>query len=356
MLECLKGDKIMFIFEIEILIDKCFFKEIRKEKIYYYKEFYDSITFSENRILITGNRSNRINIHTAFESKNSNYLYEMTLALIYTYFLYNNFEVLKIKISTKHRSKSDEEIKELDITQRFTKKLDQLHLLEEKSLQRLFDPTSKSKRLIIALSHLTLGLSTENQSSAFDNLWKCFNVLMREVTNKSKDSEMLKDLKIKIENSPEKFPKSIQFANNLTKDELEVIAINELIENIYPNIKKEKKFLEMKKHMLLAFEDSRICELLIGRINRKKKDFTLYDPNNEIRALLDKRVLTRTKNNTDIIRLLILKYAYYLRCKYFHGEKSPQNFLMLNFDTNQLDFIHEPLLNIIYDVIQSELL
>ncbi|MGI6687428.1 MAG: hypothetical protein ACOX6Y_03540 [Christensenellales bacterium] len=46
---------------------------------------------------------------------------------------------------------------------------------------------------------------------------------------------------------------------------------------------------------------------------------------------------------TDIVRLVILKYAYHLRCKRFHAEKLPTNFLINNRNLSELEHVVYPL-------------
>ena len=74
-----------------------------------------------------------------------------------------------------------------------------------------------------------------------------------------------------------------------------------------------------------------------------------------IKGYIDSEIKKKNKKNTDVIRFIILKYGYYLRCKFFHGEQIPANFLIFNANLLELDRITEPLQLVCVDLLEKKL-
>jgi len=87
----------------------------------------------------------------------------------------------------------------------------------------------------------------------------------------------------------------------------------------------------------------------------KKVDLTTGKEYSKIELHYNQCITTHIKKDSDVIRILILKHAYYLRCKYFHAEKIPTNFLINNSNQIELNRITEPLRLICKDLIENKL-
>lgn len=270
---------------------------------------------------------------------------------MYTYFVNNSFTINSISINCSDKTY---ELPTENIQQRFKKTLDQNEILACDTLHSLFENAGISHKLNTALSYLVIGLETNENVGSFDNLWRSFNGLAKMATSKSKDSEVLRELRDVIEQKYDEFELLNEFAGKLTTDYLEKRYISEYIKNEYKDIKNLCGFNRMKEHMLLSFTDFRVCTVIIQRMNCKKRELKLYDPNNNIDKELDKRILNRNVDNFDVVRLLILKYSYFLRCKYFHGEKIPENFLVNTIESKELTYMSIPLKLMIFDILNTK--
>lgn len=125
-----------------------------------------------------------------------------------------------------------------------------------------------------------------------------------------------------------------------------------MICNNYPKDKTKGLY-----EFLKSFTDYRIVKVLSENLSCKKNELNSINKFEEICEYYSKLLkygCTKT-NDIDVIRFVILKYAYYLRCKYFHAEKIPANFLIENMSQNELNKITEPLSIICYDLFINRL-
>lgn len=338
----------MGLFKIEINISENLFEnELNKEIIYYSrngKDFTDNISFNMNKIIITGTRSKQIKIDNLLESVNSTYYYNIIKALLYTYFEKDKFQVESIKIYIDKVEQKG--YKKTEIIQEFN--YERLIYINS---EKLFGDKKTSDTAMNALMNLTL--SFRKKDLQFDFSWKCFNTLIREVFEESDDFEMLKKLRLDLEENYSDYPNISSFIPNMDATYMSTCHLNAMICNNFPkgNIKKQSKLEEFFKE----FTDYRVAEVLKEKMKCKIKDLNTIGKYADVESFYSQHIDQKTENEIDIIRLVILKYAYYLRCKYFHGEKIPSTFLLVNHNQEELNRISIPVRILCKDLIENKL-
>lgn len=168
-----------------------------------------------------------------------------------------------------------------------------------------------------------------------------------------KEFEMLKSLRADIENNSSNYERSLKKAENVTQEELSKRWINSMINNNIAKVSKNESIKAVK--LLLSFEDERVNKLMLEKMNCKKKVLQKDNKFEFIQSELTKKADKKFKNNSDVIRLLILKYAYYLRNKYFHAERIPAIFLIETSNKKELEYMSEFILAINLDLISNKL-
>lgn len=202
-----------------------------------------------------------------------------------------------------------------------------------------------------ALMNLTL--SFRKKDLQFDFTWKCFNTLIREVFEESEDFKMLKKLRLDLEKNYTDYTSISAFIPNMDVTYMSTCHLNAMICNNFPkgNIKKQNKLEEFFKE----FTDYRVAEVLKEKMKCKTKDLNTIGKYADVESFYSQHIAQKTENEIDIIRLVILKYAYYLRCKYFHGEKIPSTFLLVNHNQEELNRISIPVRILCKDLIEHKL-
>lgn len=322
-------------FLIEVVTNKVYYnKKLEKEMPYFTNSegevYYDKVIFNKNKISIIGTRTTMNSPEKMLETINSTHYIVLLKSLIFVFFTKGSFTVEKIEI--KVNDINPFEYKNDKLIQNFTD-LGDLELLSEDSLSLIFKHLKKSDILLSCLMNIIL--STHFKEHRFEYLWKCFNIIYRELSGKQKDFEGLICIRKKLEEEPEKFMNTIALSDKVTVEDLSDRRIIAMINNNYPKGSNNEKNNVI--NFLNEFEDSRVNKILLEKMECKKK--VLDDKYNHVRENLELKIDKNEKNNIDIIRFLVLKYSYFLRNKYFHGEKFPLFTLIKNTNHADIDYI-----------------
>lgn len=301
-------------------------------------EYYDSVSINKNMITISGSRTKNSYNMDILETVNSTFYLSMTKALLYTYFSYGEFEINSIVVDQNNKELI--RYNKTDISQVFS-----APRLLDINCDKLFEAKTVSDHIANALMNLTMGFN--NKDLLFDYTWKCFNVLIRSIFGKKTDFEMLKALRVDIESNSSVYTNILSFMDTCTDDYISKCRINSMICNNYPK-GSTKGLIDFLK----SFDDSRVIRILQEKIKCKTQDLKSINKLDEILSYYSIKLATPCKKDSDLVRFIILKYCYFLRCKYFHGEKMPSNFIIKNMNFGELERMTEPLLLICKDLIE----
>lgn len=334
-------------YKINVKISDNTFENEEKEICYYENKtnsYSDSVLINNQDVIISGTRNSKINSDNILETQKNTQYKALIKALIYLYFKYGSFNIENIEVISNNT-----EIKSVPLSsQLFARELPSEY--ENISTNGLFKDVETSDIVMNSLMHIVLSIQSEN-GNEFENLWKCFNILIRERNQQSREAnehKRLVYLKEDIIQNLDLYPKVLEYASRVTFDDIDRLWIAQMITN---NINTNKNAEKRVRDLVDSFEDERILKVLINKIECKKQCFKdpIEDYRNEIRL----KIREHKKNDVDIVRLLILKYAYFLRNKFFHAERWPAYFLITNDNLRELTKISEPLKYICIDLINQ---
>lgn len=331
-------------FKIEILLNTNLFTTHLEKKIVYFSKnninYEDKINFDEKTIILSGSRTKHINNANILETVNSSYFACLTKALLFAYFDKASFEIKSITIY-------------IDNSKKKTYKINEIHQVFKKdtlikiNTDKLFSNKNISDTIMVSLMYLTLSFNYSDLR--FDYTWKCFNSLIRDIFNKKQDFDMLKELRYDLEKNPTFYPNILSWSRGIECHYLDQCFLNAMICNNYP-----KGTTNGLANFCKDFQDTRVLTTLKEKIKCKKDDLISNNEYDNINEYFDTEISKKITKDTDIVRLIILKYAYYLRCKYFHAEKSPSMFLIENMNNAELLRISNPLSRICKDLIENK--
>lgn len=332
-------------FKIIVDIDRDLFDETLDKKLIYYsnqnQEYYDSVIYSKNIIKIYGNRSKTIDNIRLLETMNSTYYSDLVKALLFAYFKKRPFIINNVKVYIEEDLVN--EYSKSDINQVFSNEK-----LIEIETDILFKETKASYVAMNSLMHLTM--SFKYQDLRFDYTWKAFNRLISYFFNKNTDFCMLQELRKDLESNQNSYTNIINFSKGLDYEYLNTCFFKGMIYNNFPS-KKTKAFVEF----LEGFDDYRVIKVLMDMIEYKINDLKDINEYENIKNDYINKLESPYQKDTDVVRILILKYAYYLRCKFFHAEKLPSNFIINNVHQIELCRISHPLSLICKDLLENKL-
>lgn len=165
----------------------------------------------------------------------------------------------------------------------------------------------------IALSYWLKGIASKEKYYKFDHLWRAYNRLFMYQGNTSKEVDCMSKMRIFIINNKNLFTNTLKITNAYTNNELRDFRWRSLILNDYATSKKTKAFHDF----ILRYHDIRIMKLF-NEILPYRIDF--LNQENLFRNVQTHISSNTTLHDVELIPLLSIKYAYFVRNKMFHGE------------------------------------
>jgi len=316
--------------------------------------FTDQVDIYQDEILISGNRSNIINLDEIFYNHNSSFYNQILKTLVYYYAL--NFSVPKITEIVVSRSGQlkildKKTLITKDILQPVTNNILSKASFDPRKIEVIFEETEKGKSLLIALSYWIKAMSSMEPVFTFERLWRGFNKLYSFVGQPGNENERHRHLRTFTIANPQILKYSAKEIHKYTDRTLRnSFRWRGLILNDYATQNKTEAF----KEFVLRYTDERVMkliqEILPYRQEYLMKANILQSVTNHIATNLTAPI----KSDAELISLLCIKYMYFVRNKSFHGEKIDGAFrLVENKETKELEKLNKLLSSYIIDLINS---
>lgn len=143
------------------------------------------------------------------------------------------------------------------------------------------------------------------------------------------------------------FTNTLAITNSYTHSELRSFRWRNLILNDYTTLNKTRAFHDF----ILRYQDKRIMdlfdEILPYRIDFLNRENLLGSVQSHISS-------NRGRNDIELIPLLSIKYAYFVRNKMFHGEIPDSTFKIYNNDEDiEIDRLNDILSSLIFELLNN---
>ena len=215
-------------------------------------------------------------------------------------------------------------------------------------LDILLEETPKGQTLRIAMSYWLKGIASDDVYYKFDHLWRAFNRLFMYQGNHPKEFECMRAIRNLIIGNAANFPRSIAITNNYTKSELHSYRWSRMILNDYDTRAKNQALVDF----VFRYHDERIMELFKEKLVCRR-EFLHNDPRG-LETVIDNYLNQNSGVRVDVelVTILTIKYAYFVRNKMFHGEVIDRTFRVRE---NNLD-VEMRNLNELLEVLVMELM
>lgn len=280
---------------------------------------FDYMDISDGIILITGHRSSAVGLEQILFNPSSTLYFQIIKALSF-YYLCSGSPITLCKMELLSDIGSTET--ETDFLQPFKKKLEAHQIMTVSQMQKLF---LFERKVQLFLTSLTYYIKA-TQDSSFELYWRSFNSLYSIISPSDKDFDKLCNIRLFVEQNRINFSSTLTYISSDTAQDIRKLRIREYILNNWPStsLNQTKSYVETIKR----FSDMRIISVfkdtLPYRIDAVKKHGLDGDINHHIAQC-------QALNQTDDVELLcfyVLKYAYFIRNKYFHAEKAQPFFIL----------------------------
>lgn len=278
----------------------------------------DHIVITKKRIIIEAERGNKHTANNVLTNTNSTLYTQLLKAIVYVYMTEGHaFSIGTVVVDVNGETKS---YSTEDILNPCPNDLDERFVLDKNKSQKVFDYIESNTNLLIAYICYIKGI----QNQDFDWLWKAFNSIYSIISHRDKEFEKLCDVKRFIVANWSDMARTNIYMDKEDEKTLRSLRIRQFVLNDFENQSKTQAYADM----VLSFEDYRMA-LLFNEIMPYRKDNLinkgLY---NDVNRHIQNQISVRNKTNSDLARFYVLKYSYFLRNKYFHGEKSAPVFVL----------------------------
>ena len=222
-------------------------------------------------------------------------------------------------------------------------------------LQALLDDSPKSDAIRIAMSYWLKGIAMTDEYNKFDRLWRAFNRLYKYQIDKEKENECLIGIRAFLLNNERYFPLSKAIVNALTEHQLHNgFRWQPMILNDYKKRTKNEALVSFVER----YHDARVMKLLNEKLQCRRVFLNDLEPgkttnyNDRVNAHI--RNNTATRNDMELVTLLSIKYAYYIRNKNFHGEVADGTFKVVKDNlTMEMQQLNQLLEILVFELISN---
>ncbi len=223
-------------------------------------------------------------------------------------------------------------------------------IFDKEVLKEVFKESERGNAYRIALSYWLKGIASSERYYKFDHFWRAFNRLYLYHANKEKDSEGMQYMRQYIIDNPELFPLTLSITNSYSLIDLRRFRWRSLILNDYSTFNKTKSF----RDFVLRYNDERIMNLFKDILPYREEFLRNAGLYNDVVSHINQHSI---KKNEELITLLSIKYAYFVRNKMFHGEIPDSTFKIHDdYVDNEIDNLNIILSTLIYEIINGNIL
>lgn len=288
----------------------------------------DVFKFKPTKIVIECNRSKKYTKEQIFQHANNSIYHQIQKALVaYVVNNVSNARISKILISRKLPVKGMKN----DFYQKYSYSSQPIPMIKSSQIrfnpnitQLILEENEKSHELRTTLLHWFLGnINSTDCYSCFEHFWRSFERAAMYHNNNlpqadKKEFVAMRNMRTFILNHTILFTYANSIAQDVKYDQVRLFKWREFLLSEY-NQPTQNCCQNYIDHFITPNNDERILQLerdTMVYLKKKLDTFNLYTT--AINIINSKN--QNYRSNFELLSVLICKYAYYYRCKLFHGE------------------------------------
>lgn len=316
-------------------------------------DYEDTFRFEHDSFTLTAQRS-RKHDDNAILSNSANIINAQILkGLLFYYSLANDFPRIKSVsiVSDTEKQEENEARRYVKAGEEFLQPITDTGVKPWSFLRDditvLFEESDKGSAIRIALSYWLKAVASKERYYKFDHLWRAYNRLFRYQGNQSKESDNMKEMRQWVLGNSGSFTNTISITNSYTSGVLRSFRWRKMILNDYDTESKTKVFVDF----VTRHHDVRIMDLLNEMLPYREEYLKNANLLNGVKAHI---AANRNHHDAELVTLLSLKYAYFVRNKMFHGEIPDSTFKMHKDEIDtEIDRLNEILTSLVFEIIKN---
>lgn len=315
------------------------------------KDNEDSFHFFSKSFKLIASRSKSYKDGTILSNNGNSINKQLLKGLLYYYSIATSFpKISKVSIIRKRAKSADFNytIDCANIIQPIIPDNNNPFIFDKEVLKEIFNESERGDAYRIALSYWLKGIASSERYYKFDHFWRAFNRLyLYHDANAVNDTDARRHMRRCIIDNPRIFPLTLRM---ITPIDLRKFRWRSLILNDYDTFSKTAAF----KDFVLRHNDERIMNLFKEILPYREeylKNANLYD---DVVSHINQ---APTRKDGELITLLSIKYAYFVRNKMFHGEIPDSTFKIHDDHIDyEIDNLNNILSTLIYEIINNNFL
>ncbi|KIC80497.1 hypothetical protein [Pseudomonas sp. C5pp] len=315
--------------------------------------YQDQLVITNRKISINCTRASKIDLNGVFNNYQSALYGQITKAIFFYICRKTTIpELTSITISTQYRDRPAgvKKIEDTDFKSHAKLTSGFLSGFKIDRLEAILAESEKGAGLLKAVSHLTRSKTKHDIYDRFDSLWKSFNALYRTIAKKSTELECQQTTRSLLLDHARASESSRTLLGNITADELrKKLRWRQLILNDYEHDGKAGAF----KDFVLRYTDARLMQVFKETLSYRKDSLTKAQHIGAVEAHIEKHLKAGLSKNQEVIAILCIKYAYFVRNKSAHGERLDRIIGLSNKEVIEVKWLSDLLECLIIDLINA---
>lgn len=322
------------------------------------KSFKDELNFYKNKITISANRSNKVDIDGIFNNYTSALYNQIIKSLVYYYSITSKAVTLtKLEILHTYNNITEHKktIKGYEINQIVSNNSDfsVLSKIDTTALKVIFNENKKGQTYLIALTHIIKSLCSENPYDAFERKWKAFNAIYRQISNKTKEFDRLCFIREQLVIHPQRYPLIITMVSKLSsKTVRDNTRWIKFIHNNFSDGNQAKNY----HGFIVSNDDFRLAEINKATLSVRQPQLEAANLYDTAIQHIDDKINKKVVNNSHLAATLCIKYMYFVRNKSIHAEKIESAFRLTksNKEEKEIKWLSSLLDLLLLDLVNAE--
>jgi len=302
---------------------------------YYSKKKYtDHVVIKKSSIEISGQRNANVELDEITNIYKST-LYDQVIKSLLYYFVILE-EIYSIQEIRIYKNEEEHIVPNNEINFFSKVQISDVKYLDRVKLRVIFDSEHKSKLILRSLFYWFEAVSSGNEITRFERFWRAFNILYVYCGKSKKDFYGLINIRKYIIDNQSDFENTMKKVQHISTSDLRMkFRWRNLILNDYETIEKTQGYHDF----VLRYTDKRVMKLFreLGLYRNKflKQKGLFRNVENHISDMLTEQ----NDKKIELVALIIVKYSYFLRNKYFHGEYNENFYNLFQKTKNDDEFI-----------------
>lgn len=284
--------------------------------------YSDTFVFYQKKCQLVLSRTKKYEDGTILTNANNSVNAQIIKALLCYYSITRDFPVVdKITIVRKSTRTADFLYTEVNtITQPLLNKTSRTLSCDPVIVNGLMENNQRGQALRIAMSYWLKGISSNDVYYKFEHLWRAFDRLFFYQGNKSTDHDNMVIMRQFILDNSRSFTRSIGITNGYSEEKLYSYRWVRMILNDYDTQRKTAALVDFVNR----YHDGRIMGLLKQKLVCRNEYLTNEGLLEKVHSHITSNLTTRI--DAELVTLIAIKYAYFVRNKMFHGEVIDRTF------------------------------